>query len=96
MGSEMCIRDRLLTWLALNIVARYECVYNHNSKNYKDKHKKSNSWEKSARNLIDYFESKSDVSFGFEAEVVVALGLKEEINLLGAKFPPGCPPSCLL
>ena len=36
----------LLTWLALNIVARYECVYNRNSKNYKDKHKKSNSWEK--------------------------------------------------
>ena len=32
--------------LALNMVALYECVYNHNSKNYKDKHKKSNSWEK--------------------------------------------------
>ena len=30
----------------LNIVARYECVYNRNSKNFKDKHKKSNSWEK--------------------------------------------------
>ena len=36
----------LLTWLALNIVARYECVYNRNSKNFKDKHKKSDSWEK--------------------------------------------------
>ena len=36
----------LLTWLALNMVARYECVYNRNSKNYKDKHKKPNSWEK--------------------------------------------------
>ena len=36
----------LLTWLALNIVARYKCVYNPNSKNFKDKHKKSNSWEK--------------------------------------------------
>ena len=33
-------------WLALNIVARYECIYNRNSKNFKDKHKKSNSWEK--------------------------------------------------
>ena len=32
----------LLTWLALNIVARYECVYNRNSKNFKDKHKKCN------------------------------------------------------
>ena len=32
--------------LALNIVARCECVYNRNSKNFKDKHKKSNSWEK--------------------------------------------------
>ena len=36
----------LQTWLALNIVARYVCVYNRNSKNFKDKHKKSNSWEK--------------------------------------------------
>ena len=45
----------LLTWLALNIVARYECVYIRNSKNFKDKHKKSNSWEKSAGNLIEYF-----------------------------------------
>ena len=36
----------LLAWLALNIVARYECVYNRNSKNFKDKHRKSNSWEK--------------------------------------------------
>ena len=36
----------LSTWLALNIVARYECVYNRNGKNLKDKQKKSNSWEK--------------------------------------------------
>ena len=36
----------LLTWLPFNIVARYECVYNRNSKNFKDKHKNSNSWEK--------------------------------------------------
>ena len=48
----------------------------------------------SARNLIYlvssliFFESKTDVSFGFEADVVVALGLKEEINLLAAKFRP--------
>ena len=39
--------------------------------------------KKSARNLIYlvssriFFESKTDVSFGFEADVVVALGLKE-------------------
>ena len=33
-------------------VVRYECVYNRNSKNFKDKNKKANSWEKSARNLI--------------------------------------------
>ena len=39
--------------------------------------------------------SKTDVSFGFEADVVVALGLKEEINLLAAKVPPRCPPCCL-
>ena len=26
-------------------VARYECVYNRNSKNFKDKNKKANSWE---------------------------------------------------
>ena len=36
----------LWTWLALNVVAQYECVYSRNSKNFKDKHKKSNSWEK--------------------------------------------------
>ena len=58
--------------------------------------------KKSARNLIYlvsswiFFESKIDVSFGFEADVVVALGLKEEINLAAAKFPPRCPPWCLL
>ena len=27
-------------------VAQYECVYNRNSKNFKDKNKKANSWEK--------------------------------------------------
>ena len=27
-------------------VARHECVYNRNSKNFKDKNKKANSWEK--------------------------------------------------
>ena len=27
-------------------VARYECVYNRNSKDFKDKNKKANSWEK--------------------------------------------------
>ena len=31
-----------------------------------------------------FFEPKTDVSFGFEADGVVALGLKEEINLLAA------------
>ena len=46
--------------------------------------------KKSARNSIYFvtswlfFKSKTDVSFGFEADVVVALGLKEEINLLAA------------
>ena len=33
-------------------VARYEWVYNRNSKNFKGKNQKANSWEKSARNLI--------------------------------------------
>ena len=48
----------LLTWLALNIVARYECVYNHNSiKNYKDKHKKSNSWEKIGEKFNSIFSN---------------------------------------
>ena len=27
-------------------VARYECVYNRNIKNFKDKNKKANIWEK--------------------------------------------------
>ena len=45
--------------------------------------------------FINIFESKTDVSFGFEADVVVALGLKEEINLLAAKLLPRCPPCCL-
>ena len=27
-------------------VARYECVYNRNSKEFKDKNKKNNSWQK--------------------------------------------------
>ena len=46
--------------------------------------------KKSARNLIYFVSSwiffeSFDVSFGFEADVVVALELKEEINLLAAK-----------
>ena len=32
-------------------VARYECVYNRNSKNFKDKNKKVNSWEKNRREI---------------------------------------------
>ena len=73
-------------------VARYECVYNPYSKNFNDKNKKANSWEKSAVNLIYvvsswiFFESKTDVSFGFEADVVVVLGLKKEINFACSKI----------
>ena len=84
----------------MNIVARYECVYNRDSKNFKDKHKKSNSWEKIGEKFklsclfLNIF--RTNVSFGFEADVVIALGLKEEINLLAAKFLPRCPPCCLL
>ena len=57
--------------------------------------------KKLARNLIYlvssiFFESKTDVSFGLEVDVVFALELKEEINLLAAKFPPQCPPFCWL
>ena len=33
-------------------VARYECVYHRNSKEFKDRNKKANCWEKSVRNLI--------------------------------------------
>ena len=56
----------------------------------KTKTKRLTVGKKSARNLIYlvsariFFESKTDVSFGFEADVVVALGLKKEINLLAA------------
>ena len=32
-------------------VARYECVYNRNSKNFKDKNKKANSWENNRREI---------------------------------------------
>ena len=45
--------------------------------------------------LHEYFSnSKTDVSFAFEADDAVASGLKEEVNLLAAKFPPRCPPCC--
>ena len=47
--SQTIAEDR--TWLALKIVARYECVYSRNSKNFKDKHEKSNSWEKIGEKL---------------------------------------------
>ena len=43
-----------------------------------------------------FFELKTDVSFAFEADDAVASGLKEEKNLLAAKFPPRCPLCCLL
>ena len=68
--------DNVINEEFMEKVARYACVYNHyNSKNVNE----------------IFFESKTDVSFGFDADVVVALGLKEEI-----KFPPRCPPCCLL
>ena len=38
-------------------VVRYECVYNRNSKDFKDKNKKNNSWQKSPKflSLHKYF-----------------------------------------
>ena len=33
-------------------VARYECVYNRNSKDFKDKNKKNNSWQKIGEKFI--------------------------------------------
>ena len=63
----------------LEEVARYECVYNRNSKNFKDKTKRLTFGKKSARNLI-YLVSSGiffDVSFDYETDVVVALGLKK-------------------
>ena len=79
-------------------VARYECVYNRNSKNFKDKNKKANSWEKIGEkfNLSCLFINIFRCFLHFEADVVVALGLKKEIYLLAAEFPPRCPPCCLL
>ena len=71
-------------------LARYECVYNRNSKNFKDKNKKANSWEKIGEKF------NLTCLFCFEADVVAALGLKKDINLLAAQFPPRCPPCCLL
>ena len=46
--------------------------------------------------FMNIFQLKTDVSFAFEADDAVASGLKEEVNLLAAKFPPRCPPCCLL
>ena len=100
------------TWLALNMVtlltrnlwrklcgvSAFTTVIVRISKT----NKKSNSWEKIGEKFnlsclfMNIFRIQNDVSFGFEADVVVALGLKEEINLLAAKFPPRCPPCCLL
>ena len=56
----------------MEVVARYECVYNRNSKNFKDKNKKANSWEKTCEKFI------LTCLFCFEADVVVALGLKRK------------------
>ena len=71
-------------------VARYEFVYIRIRKNFKDKNKKANSWEKVSEKF-----NLTCLCY-FDADVVVALGLKKEINLLAAKFPPQCPPCCLL
>ena len=85
-------------------VARYECVYNRNSKDFKDKNKMNNSWQKIGvkfnlsaaeaevkfRNIRTayghYLKGLKTIpsgsgrdavprEFGFEADVVVALGL---------------------
>ena len=55
------------------------------NKNFKDKLKSPTVGKKSARNLIYlvssliFFESKTDVSFGFEADVVFALRLNSAV-----------------
>ena len=46
--------------------------------------------------FMKIFELKTDVSFAFEADDAVVSGLKEELNLLAAKFPPRCPLCCFL
>ena len=51
-------------------VARYKFVYNRNRKNFKDKNKKANSWEKIGEKF------NLTCLYCFEADVVVALGLK--------------------
>ena len=71
-------------------VARYECVYNRNSKNFNDKTKKVNSWEIIGEKFylsclrMNIFRIQNRCFLRFEADVVVALGLKKEINLLAA------------
>ena len=64
----------------------------------KTKAKRQTVGKKSARNFIYLVSSWIffDVSFDFEAYVVVAFGLKKEIYLLAAKIPPRCPPCFLL
>jgi len=63
----------------------------HNNKYFKEKNKKANCWKKLGRNLI-YRHGGG----GFEADDDVAKGLKEEMNLLTAKFHSRHLPCCLL
>ena len=70
-------------------VARYaECVYNRNSRIFIDKNKKANSWEK--------IGAKFNLSCLFMKFFSMFPSVLKLTLSLAAKFPPRCPPCCLL
>ena len=80
-------------------MSAFQC--NRNSKNFKDKHKKSNSWEKIGKkfNLIglfmNIFQIQNRCSLRFWSWRCRRFRTKRR-NKFAAKFPPLCPPCCLL
>ena len=53
-------------------VSRYECVYHRNSKDFKDKNKKANFWEKIGQKFNLSATGEADVQGGFGADDDVA------------------------
>ena len=80
--------------------ARYECVYNRNSKNFKDKNKKANSWEKIGEkfNLSCLFMNIFRCFLRLWNWRCRRFRTKKYIyiRLHWARFPPRCPPCCSL
>ena len=86
----------LLTWLALNTVARYDNITTVIVRITKTNTKSLTVGKKWARNLIEYFPIQNRCFLHFWSWCCRRFRTKRRNKFTCSKFPPRCPPSCLL